>query len=247
MGRGQRKGVLVCCCGFPVARARYYAQFPVVEVQQTFYDLPMAATARRWRQEAPGGFEFTIKAWQLITHEASSPTYQRLRKKPPARILAGCGSFKPTAPVMDAWRRTDEIRRALGARILLFQCPASFAPAAENKENLRTFFNTIERDALICAWEPRGSWEHGEIQSLCRELDLVRCVDRFKDQQAHGEIACWRLHGIGGYAYKYGDEDLATLARRLEGKKGYCLFNNAAMFEDAKRMRSLLRQSDTET
>jgi len=51
----------------------------VVEVQQTFYQIPRIATGKRWREEAPPDFEFTMKAWQLITHEPSSPTYRRLR------------------------------------------------------------------------------------------------------------------------------------------------------------------------
>ncbi|MDI3299633.1 MAG: DUF72 domain-containing protein, partial [Bacillota bacterium] len=64
--------VQVGCCGFPEARELYYREFPLVEVQQTFYQLPRPATAERWRQEAPPGFLFAMKAWQLITHDPSS-------------------------------------------------------------------------------------------------------------------------------------------------------------------------------
>lgn len=234
------KGVAVGCCGFPVSRARYFREFSVVEVQQTFYEPPMVSTARRWRQEAPAGFEFTMKAWQLITHEASSPTYRRLRKKPSAAVLHNCGSFKPTDAVMDAWRRTDEIRRALEARVVVFQCPASFAPTARNKDNLRAFFRAIERENLVCVWEPRGSWQVAEIRALCQELDLVHCVDPFKASQAFGDIAYWRLHGIGGYSYRYSDENLRALAEMLAGRRGYCMFNNAAMYDDATRLLAAL-------
>jgi len=86
-----RMAVRVGCCGFSMARVEYYRRFPVVEIQQTFYNLPRIATAERWCREAlacrprngPADFEFTMKAWQLITHEASSPTYRRLRKAIP--------------------------------------------------------------------------------------------------------------------------------------------------------------------
>ena len=70
--------VKVGCCGFGMARARYAALFPVVEVQQTFYQPPRVATAARWRAAAPPPFVFSVKAWQLITHEPASPTYRRL-------------------------------------------------------------------------------------------------------------------------------------------------------------------------
>jgi uncharacterized protein YecE (DUF72 family) len=52
----------------------------VVEVQQTFYEPPADTTIRRWRARAPAAFEFTLKAWQLITHEPSSPTFRRLKR-----------------------------------------------------------------------------------------------------------------------------------------------------------------------
>jgi uncharacterized protein YecE (DUF72 family) len=69
----------VGCCGFPIKREIYYQNISVVEIQQTFYHLPQIATGRRWKDEAPLGFEFAMKAWQLITHEPSSPTYRKLR------------------------------------------------------------------------------------------------------------------------------------------------------------------------
>jgi uncharacterized protein YecE (DUF72 family) len=82
--------IKVGCCGFPVKRETYYHTFQVAEVQQTFYQPPLLATGKRWREEAPPDFEFTMKAWQLITHEPSSPTYRRLRMKiPEEKIILG--------------------------------------------------------------------------------------------------------------------------------------------------------------
>ena len=63
--------VRVGLCGFTMAFEDYLRDYRLVEVQQTFYDPPREATMRRWRAEAPSDFEFTIKAWQLITHDAS--------------------------------------------------------------------------------------------------------------------------------------------------------------------------------
>ncbi len=72
------KGMLrvkVGCCGFPGGMKKYFSQFRLVEVQQTFYKMPRLKTAQKWRQEAPSDFEFTLKAWQLITHSPTSATY----------------------------------------------------------------------------------------------------------------------------------------------------------------------------
>jgi len=51
------------CCGFAVSQQKYFQIFPLVEIQQTFYQLPRLETVLKWREAAPAGFEFTIKAW----------------------------------------------------------------------------------------------------------------------------------------------------------------------------------------
>src|SRR6185503_19103411 len=77
-------------------------QFPVVEVQQTFYDPPPIGTLEKWRRQAPAGFEFTMKAWQVITHLGESPA-----------------SFRPTADNVAAMRRfLTAIDRPASVRLL---------------------------------------------------------------------------------------------------------------------------------
>ena len=147
--------VKIGCCGFPVGRKNYRLRLQVVEVQETFYQPPKPETVRRWRLEAPPAFEFALKAWQLITHQASSPTYRRLGRTlaPEERRLAG--SFQDTPLVRQAWETTRELARILSARLILFQCPASFGPSEENILRLRQFFRQIEPDGFLFAWEPR--------------------------------------------------------------------------------------------
>ena len=231
--------IKVGCCGFPRAKREYYTHFRVVEVQQTFYHPPRVGTCEKWRAQAPPGFEFTLKAWQLITHAPSSPTYRRLRMEidKPDRY----GFFRPTDEVLAAWERTKGIAQALEAQIVLFQCPASFTPTKEHIADMRAFFQLIERDGLLFAWEPRGEWEDEQIEGLCQELDLAHSVDPFQRPPLSGEIAYFRLHGRGGYRYRYTDEDLSRLLHWCrEYEEGYCLFNNITMFEDALRMKEMM-------
>src|ERR1700722_2057937 len=54
---------LIGCCGWAGAQARYFSQFPVIEIQSTFYDPPDSKVAARWRALAPPDFVFCIKAW----------------------------------------------------------------------------------------------------------------------------------------------------------------------------------------
>jgi uncharacterized protein YecE (DUF72 family) len=132
--------VRVGLCRFSMAFEDYVREFPVVEVQQTFYEPPRDATMRRWRAEAPADFEFTLKAWQLVTHDAPSPTYRRLRRTLTMNERAESGSFRMTPIVLDAWARTLECVALLRATAVLLQCPRSFGPTDENVGRMRAFF-----------------------------------------------------------------------------------------------------------
>jgi uncharacterized protein YecE (DUF72 family) len=53
----------------PEKRLRYYArQFPLVEVDATYYALPAEQTAALWAARTPAAFTFNIKAFSLFTH-----------------------------------------------------------------------------------------------------------------------------------------------------------------------------------
>lgn len=232
--------VRVGCCGFPMAQARYFQRFDTVEVQQTFYDPPRLATLERWRAAAPSGFAFTVKAWQVITHEATSPTYRRLRRPLDPRALGRVGGFRLTPEVLSAWATTLACARALAAPIIVFQSPASFSATRQAVARLEAFFDRIRADAdsLTLAWEPRG-WPDALAQETCDALGLVRVVDPFRDAPPPHGLRYFRLHGITGYGYRYTDADLARL-RDLCHSETWCLFNNTAMGEDAARFLALL-------
>jgi uncharacterized protein YecE (DUF72 family) len=201
----------------------------------------MLKTAQRWKEEAPRGFEFTMKSPQLITHETTSPTYRRYKIPIPEKDKKNYGSFKPTTEVMEAWQKTSEFAQALGARVLVFQCPPSFTPTTEHISNLKHFFSTIQRGDFLLVWEPRGNWKPIEIKGLCMELNLVHGVDPFKNEPLYGKMRYFRLHGKTGYSYRFTEEDLGWLKEVWAEGSVYFMFNNISMLEDSQRFMSLLR------
>ena len=211
----------------------------MVEVQQTFYQPPTLATVARWRVQAPVDFEFTLKAWQLITHESKSPTYRRLTLSWPQTKLDHCGSFKPTDEVQWAWERTREVAIGLKARVLVFQTPASFQPSATHKRNIKNFFGKVDRGDLLLIWEPRGSWSDEEVLEVCRESDLVHGVDPFKNDPSFGGIRYFRIHGITGYRHRFSGKELEALRNKCQAEC-YCLFNNVSMWTDALAFHNLI-------
>ena len=82
----------------------YASRFPVVEVNNSFYQLPKEGTFDRWHEETPAGFLFALKASRYITH------IRRLRQ---AR-----------SSVRLFWSRATRLRSKLGP--VLFQLPPNF-------------------------------------------------------------------------------------------------------------------------
>jgi uncharacterized protein YecE (DUF72 family) len=231
------------CCGFPLPKIDYAKRFPVAEVQQTFYEPPMISTLQRWRTLVPSDFEFTLKAWQLITHTAKSPTYRRLKTKLTPAQLNQCGSFQMSPVVLQAWERTRACAEALSARYVLFQCPASFTCTPTNIEQMRRFFSTVERHGLTFLWEPRGDWAENQILSLCLELDLVHVVDPFLTRMVTSGLIYFRLHGGKNFKHVFTGAELQHVAGLIPaGRPAYVMFNNINILKDAVRFQSEVLQ-----
>jgi uncharacterized protein YecE (DUF72 family) len=235
-----RRLIKIGCCGFRSSRDSYYPLLPAVEIQHTFYQPPQVSTLLKWREEAPTGFEFTLKAWQLITHQSSSPTYKRLKRELTDDEKAQSGSFNPSEIVREAWDVTRECARALDARVVLFQCPASFRPTSGNIENMKRFFRNLEREGLSFGWEPRGRWPREVIGDLCEELDLWHVVDPFSERTVTPQRCYFRLHGRRGWRYSYEDGELEELYSMLPKEaESYIFFNNIEMKNDALRFKEI--------
>src|SRR6478672_10586568 len=104
-------------CGVCLPQAELFRSFNVLEVQQTFYWPPQLKTVERWRRTAPSHFEFTLKAFQAITHPYNHRTYRKVRFS--ADELAQCGGFCDTAIVRDAWNLTRSLSNALEATFVV--------------------------------------------------------------------------------------------------------------------------------
>jgi uncharacterized protein YecE (DUF72 family) len=222
--------IKVGCCGYPVSIIKYQENFHLIELNKTFYDYPKISTVVKWRENAPKGFEFAVKAHQDISHkfklntESSASTFGQMK----------------------------QVCSLLAAKILLIQTPSSFRP--DNLGDAEEFFDRMHRDDLILAWETRGSlWEQKDayqrLSKILETVDVVHVTDPFKVMPAYtNAVAYFRLHGLGErmYDYQYSNKELQKLyeiAKSFEdkGKEVYVLFNNLAMFDDALRFRRYIK------
>jgi uncharacterized protein YecE (DUF72 family) len=222
--------IKVGCCGFPTSMSQYFQNFNTVEINRTFYQYPETKTVEGWRQKAPEHFVFTVKAHQDTTHKAK---------------------MKIKDESLSAFERMKLICRTLNSHVLLFQTPGSFTPTMLS--DAEDFFTAINREELALAWETRGpAWQLPEtrekLRRILENLGVTHVTDPFRALPAYvGEVAYFRLHGLGErmYYYQYTDEELRKLKEltapyKRKAKEVYIFFNNLAMFEDAKRFKQYL-------
>jgi uncharacterized protein YecE (DUF72 family) len=203
----------------------------------------MVKTLERWREEMPADFEFTLKAWQLITHSSSSPTFKRLRRKLSETEMQDAGSFRLTPIVREAWDVTLASAHALrGAYCGFFNVRRGLNRPGQTLGTWRGFFSEVDRKGLNFAWEPRGAaWSVETVRRICNGLDLWHAVDPFANAIATPDRCYFRLHGRVRWRYQYEDGELEELASMMP-KKGlsYVFFNNITMTRDAETFKSLL-------
>lgn len=221
--------------------------FDLVELNRTFYDLPMVRTAERWRDEVLADFEFTVKAWQALTHPTSSPTWRNTDDFTEDQ-REGFGYLRPNDAIRDAWNQTREIAQTLDADIVVIQTPPSFDATDEHESNMDELLSSIDRGGLALAWEPRGSWldQPERVETICDDLDLIHVTDIMRqDPISTHDFAYTRLHGLNedryDYDYDYSSDELETVAGKLEAlaadhDRVYGLFNNYEMYANAAKL-----------
>jgi uncharacterized protein YecE (DUF72 family) len=127
-------------------RLQYYAsQFPLVEVDATYYALPARRTAELWRDRTPPDFTFDIKAHALMTGQPTETARlpKAIRQELPAELADKKRIYARDLP--------DELRDAVWAMFLdgleplresgqlgsiLLQYPRWFFPIGQSRDEI---------------------------------------------------------------------------------------------------------------
>ncbi|MET8232055.1 DUF72 domain-containing protein [Micromonospora sp. NPDC005298] len=231
----------------PEERLAYYArQFPLVEVDATYYSPPAEATARLWADRTPDGFTFNIKAFSLLTGHPTrvSALYKDLR--PDTEKKNVYPDDLPAQSYEEVWTRflsaLDPLVEAGKLGAVLFQFPPWFTIKRANKQYL---LEVAKRCApLRPVYEFRhASWFDGdnadETLAFLREHRLPYvCVDMPQGHRssvppvlaATADLAVVRFHGHSDkwtsrdihekFGYHYSKRELADWAPKLRELAG---------------------------
>ncbi|KAB1156408.1 DUF72 domain-containing protein [Micromonospora sp. AMSO12t] len=226
----------------PEKRLAYYArQFPLVEVDATYYSPPAERTARLWAERTPAGFTFNVKAFSLLTGHPTrvGALYKDLRPDTGKKNLYP--DDLPPQAYEEVWTRflaaLDPLVEAGKLGALLFQFPPWFTIRRDNKQYL---LEVAKRCApLRPVYEFRhASWFDGD--NADETLDFLRehrlayvCVDMPQGHRssvppvlaATADLAVVRFHGHSDkwtskdihekFGYRYADRELRDWAPKL--------------------------------
>ncbi|WP_333768029.1 DUF72 domain-containing protein [Streptomyces sp. IBSBF 2435] len=161
-------------------RLRHYAsQFPVVEVDATYYGLPSTRNSLLWAERTPVGFHFDVKAFSLLTGHPTQPNALPADLRPALARRRGPAGTDPGL-LDDVWDRfsgaLEPLRQAGRLGSLLFQFPRQLAPGRSAAAFLRECRERAAGWPVAVEFRHPGWWRAEHIAAttaLLTELDTA--------------------------------------------------------------------------
>jgi uncharacterized protein YecE (DUF72 family) len=207
----------------------YTHHFDTVEINNSFYRLPLETALAEWRDSTPARFRFAMKGSRFLTH------MKKLKDPEP-----GVEKF---------FARADLLGSKLGP--VIFQLPPWWDV---NAERLEGFLDALPGRRRYAFEFRNPTWHTPEIHRILRRRNAAFCIFEIAGFHSGIEITAdftyVRLHGPGGaYQGSYPEETLAQWAARIRGwqrdlRAVYVYFDNdqaAYAVENALALRRLLQ------
>jgi uncharacterized protein YecE (DUF72 family) len=225
----------------PERRLAYYAtQFPIVEVDSTYYALPAERTTELWAQRTPAGFTFNVKAFGLLTgHPVRVSMLPKDLRPDRQRVYP---ADLPAQTNEEVWSRflsaLTPLVRAGKLGVVLFQFPPWFTAGEASRRTLRDVVARC-RPVRVAVEFRHASWFAGdggaETLGFLRSHDIPYVVVDMPQGHrssvpsvvtATSDLAVVRFHGRSEqwtstdidekFAYRYSESELAEWAAKLQ-------------------------------
>lgn len=210
---------------------RHYAEhFDTVEINNSFYRLPSEAAFDTWREQAPPGFVYAVKASRFLTH------FKKLKD--------------PEAPLKTFFDRADRLRRTLGP--VLYQLPPHWGLDLPRFEH---FLGALPAGHVHVVEFRDESWMVEDAFRLMERRGVSHCVHDSASARSPLRVtaspAYVRFHGDPKRGGDYTDKAMETWARRIEEWSGrgldvFIYFNNDVegyAIENANTLKAMLGEA----
>lgn len=228
--------------------AFYAANFPLVEVDSTYYFPPSEQNSKLWAERTPASFVFDVKAFSLLTQHPTKPEALPKEHRPAAAGTKNVyAKDLEKAVIDDVWDRFVQALMPLydAGRLgaVLFQFPQWFPIGKRNKAYILEAKARTEPLRITVEFRNK-TWMSAENQA--ETLDFLTsyglpyvCVDMpqgFTSSippvvAATSDLAVMRFHGHNDaewesgsvqrrFAYLYSDDELMQWAPKLTALAG---------------------------
>jgi uncharacterized protein YecE (DUF72 family) len=221
----------------PEERLRFYSeQFPIVEVDSTYYAIPSPRNAEAWVERTPRDFTFDIKAYGLFTlHGAAVRALPKdVKDELPAEVREKKNVYMKDLPAEmgeELWRRfLDDVLLPLDSAgklgVVLFQFPPWFGPRRDNRDYIEEAKGRLGQFPMAVefrngAWMTETSDQERTLKFLEKHGITYVCVDEpqgFKTSvppvvAATAPTAVVRMHGKNAATW---NKRVATAAERFD-------------------------------
>jgi uncharacterized protein YecE (DUF72 family) len=242
----------------PEKRLRYYTrQFPLVEVDSSYYALPAEQTASAWADRSPAHFTFNVKAFSLFTQHptriAALPKDLRAEITKDKKFEGKNNVYlKDVDPAIteQAWQRflsaLEPLRKAGKLGAILFQFPQWFPISRSHKDYILTCKERVAPRQLCIEFRNK-TWMTEDNQA--ETLDFLAsyglpyvCVDEPQGypssippvMAATAKLAVVRMHG---HSEKWDSNNIQEKFRYRYSEK--------ELKEWAPKVRKLAGEADT--
>ncbi|NWK70654.1 DUF72 domain-containing protein [Bacillus paramycoides] len=234
----------------------YSGNFPIVEVDSSFYAIQPARNYTKWAMETPKDFSFIVKAYQGMTGH-----------------MKGEIPFSTFEEMFDVYKQSIlPLKDANKLKMILFQYPPWFDCKKKNVDLLR--YTKEKMEGFPCAIEFRNqTWFYPEMRDKTLQfLEREKWIHTICDEPQAGigsvplileatnsDMALIRFHGrnVHGWLdkgenwravrclYRYNNNELEEWVERLEQLKKkardiYVLFNNNSGGDAADNAKQLM-------
>jgi uncharacterized protein YecE (DUF72 family) len=206
----------------------YYARiFDTVEINNSFYRLPSASAFAAWREQAPPGFVYAVKASRFLTH---------MKKL-----------HDPQEPLQRFFERAQQLGDTLGP--ILYQLPPHWQV---NLPRFEAFLSALPQGYRHVVEFRDPSWLIDAVYELLERYSVAHCIHDMRPLTIPIRVTAApvyiRFHGDPAHGGDYQAADLEGWARRIAEWQRHELdvfayFNNDGggyALEDAQTLRELL-------
>ena len=190
--------------------AHYARVFGTVEINNSFYRLPSETTFDAWREQAPPGFLYAVKASRFLTH------MKKLKD--------------PEEPLRTFFRHAGRLGGRLGP--VLYQLPPHWQVDLPRFEH---FLSILPGDRTHVIEFRDPSWLVEAVFRLMERHHVAHCIHDLPPLAIPLRITAspvyLRLHGEASHSGDYAKGTLETWARRIaawhdQGLDVFVYFNN---------------------